>query len=497
MEEETAKPKRVKRYDMIRPLGKGGMGKVYLAMDRIIRRPVAVKLFSLKRMVNPGSPKEKVLRDFFFETQTAGALLHPNIVVIYDVGKTGEILYIVMEFVYGKTLLQHQRSGGVSIQKSLEIAYELALALDYAHSKGVVHRDIKPENIIISTQGVPKITDFGIARFRKHLKKQRHALVGSSRFMSPEQVMGREQDHRVDVYQMGVVLYELLTKQAPFKGQDVHETLTKICTETPVPAGRINPEVTEVIDHIVERCLEKDPDKRFSTAGELAERLGECLKSGVHRGLTFDRDLVDRLKKFQLFAQFTEEELDEMAKAGEFVTCGAGEYVLRENSADSDFFVLLEGNVKVVKGARVLSNFLPGSCFGEIGAFARRRRSASVVAVEDCTLLRINTLLFNQLDPVLQLKMLQIVVRDLANLVISLDTEIMQLTAGAVPREGMVTVCPLCGFDNQAPIEVCPRCSVIPYGYEASPRSAPETLTNEENSSTEEITSTDLTDWAI
>jgi len=206
---------------------------------------------------------------------------------------------------------------------------------------------------------------------------------------------------------------------------------------------------------------------------------------------------VERLKKFQLFAQFTETELDEMAKAGEFVTCGAGEYVIRENSADSDFFVLLEGNVKVVKGARVLSNFLPGSCFGEIGAFARRRRSASVVAVEDCTLLRINTLLFNQLDPALQLKMLQIVVRDLANLVISLDTEIMQLTAGAVPREGMVTVCPLCGFDNEAPIEVCPRCSVIPYGYEASPRSAPETLTGEENSATEEITSGDLTDWAI
>jgi serine/threonine-protein kinase len=154
---------RIKRYDIIRQVGAGGMGQVYLAMDRIIRRPVAIKVFSLEALPGTEIIKERVMRDFFLETQTAGALLHPNIVVIYDVGKKGDLLYMVMEFVYGKTILDHIRTF-FSIKKSIEIIYELVLALDYAHTKGVIHCDIKPENIIVSTQGVPKITDFGIAR---------------------------------------------------------------------------------------------------------------------------------------------------------------------------------------------------------------------------------------------------------------------------------------------------------------------------------------------
>src|SRR5512139_1203555 len=210
--------KRIKRYDIVRRVGEGGMGKVYLGMDRIIRRPVALKLFSLESLPSDGAARDRIIRDFFLEIQTAGALLHPNIVVIHDVGKKGDVLYMVMEFVYGKTLLEHQRYSPFDIRKSVETIYELALALDYAHSRGVIHRDIKPENIMISSQGIPKITDFGIARFRKHLKGQRPSVVGSSRFMAPEQVLRREQDHRVDIYQLGVVLFELLTRQSPFKG---------------------------------------------------------------------------------------------------------------------------------------------------------------------------------------------------------------------------------------------------------------------------------------
>ncbi|MBM3298733.1 MAG: serine/threonine protein kinase, partial [Deltaproteobacteria bacterium] len=217
-ESESAKLKRLKRYDVVRLVGSGGMGKVYLAMDKIIRRPVAIKVFSLDSFREKDPAREKFLHDFFLETQTAGALLHPNIVVIYDVGKKRDLLYMVMEYVFGKTLLEHQRAFTFGIQKSVEMVYELALALDYAHSKGVVHRDIKPENIIVSPQGIPKITDFGIARFQRGLRGHRPAVVGSSRFMAPEQILRLEQDHRVDIYQLGVVLFELLTRQTPFKG---------------------------------------------------------------------------------------------------------------------------------------------------------------------------------------------------------------------------------------------------------------------------------------
>lgn len=459
--------KRLRRYDVVRLVGEGGMGKVYLAMDKIIRRPVAIKVFSLAAVPSEGAAREKFLRDFFLEIQTAGALLHPNIVVMYDVGKKQDLLYMVMEYVYGKTLLEHQRTSLFGIKKSVEIAYELALALDYAHSRGVIHRDIKPENIIISTQGAPKITDFGIARFRQNLKGHRPALVGSSRFMAPEQVLRREQDHRVDIYQLGVLLFELLTRQAAFKGIGPEDIFTKIVTEVLPPPGRINPEVSEILDGIVGRCLDKSPSKRFGTARELADALAECLKSGIHAGILPDEELVRSLRKFELFATFTDEEIRQVANVGEFINCRAGAQIIQENENDSNFFVLLDGNVKVTKRSRILSNFLPGACFGEIGAFARQRRSAAVICQEDSKLLQINALLFKQLDPLLQLKMLQIVVRNLASLVISLDSELMRLSDGeGVSRTP--TVCPVCGFDNQHPIEVCPRCGLIAAAAEES-----------------------------
>jgi eukaryotic-like serine/threonine-protein kinase len=461
---DTDQLKRLKRYEIIRPIGEGGMGKVYLATDKVIRRPVAVKVFSLENLPGPHVTRDRILRDFFLETQTAGALLHPNIVVIYDVGKKADLLYMVMEFVFGKTLLEHQRAGAFSLKKAVETIYELALALEYAHSKGVIHRDIKPENIILSTQGVPKITDFGIARFRKNLKGHRPSLVGSSRFMAPEQVLRREQDHRVDIYQLGLVLFELLTRQSPFKAVSPEATLSKICTEIPPPPGRINPEVPDHLDGIVARCLEKSPVRRFASAKDLADALAAYLRSGTHTGIVPDRELVERLRKFEMFATFSDREIEEVATAGEFVSCKAGEHIIKENESDSNFFVLLEGNVKVVKRSRVLSDFLPGACFGEIGAFARQKRSAGVVAQSDCTLLRINALLFKELEALLQLKILHSVVRNLASLVISLDTELMALTDGRESGRAPV-ICPLCGFDNRAPIEICPRCGVIAATY--------------------------------
>lgn len=462
---------KLRRYDIVRLIGKGARGRVYLGTDRIIRRPVAIKIFSLSEMTDRNHPKEKVMREFFSEIQTAGALLHPNIVVIYDVGMKYDLLYIVMEYVYGKTLLDHQRSAGFSIKKSVEVAYEIAQALDYAHSHGVVHRDIKPENIVLSTSGVPKITDFGIARFHRHLKTDKRYLVGSTRFVAPEQVLQREQDHRVDIYQVGVVLFELLTRKSLFKSSDPSVTFARIAQEEAPPPSSINPEIPPDIDRIVTRCLEKAPSKRFARAKDLADALAGCLKRGIHAGVAPNMEMLKNLTKFELFSRLSEAEMRQVAAVGTFVTCPRGRFIIEENETDSNFFVLVEGSAKVVKRSRVLTNFLPGSCFGEVGAFARHTRHAAVVAETDCTLLQLNAVLFKELDPQLQVHILHTLVRHLSNLVISLDNEIMELTDGKGGRDAAAHVCPLCGFENDAPIDVCGRCGAIPSAFDGASQS--------------------------
>ncbi len=454
-------PKRIKRYEIIRPIGKGGMGRVFLAMDKIIRRPVAIKIFRLTEIEGDVNGKKKALRDFFLETQTAGALLHPNIVVIYDVGKLDKQLYMIMEYVYGRTLLDMHRTSELSVKQIVGVVYEIALALDYAHSKEVVHRDIKPENIIVSFQGAPKITDFGIARFRKHLLAKKESIVGSARFMAPEQILRKDQDHRVDIYQLGVVMYELLTRRSPFKGHNAEETLTKVCAEDPEPLDKFNNEVPKQLSHTVLQCLEKNASKRIQTAQELAHRLGECLKGGGRPPIPKTNDLTDKLRRLEMFTRFSEIEIEELVKASKFISCDPGKPIITEIDSESTFYILLEGNVKVVKKSQIITDFLPGACFGVIGAFARQKRSAVVIAQDHCKLLEINALLFSELSEGVQLKIFKAVVKDMASLIISLDDQIMSLTQHNRVARTLPVICPVCSYNNRGPIEVCPRCHTI------------------------------------
>ncbi|MEW6351320.1 MAG: serine/threonine-protein kinase [Thermodesulfobacteriota bacterium] len=458
-------PPVIGRYEIVRAIGEGGMGRVFLATDKVIGRPVALKLISLAWLPEAGISRDDVIPAYLHEIQTAGALLHPNIVVIFDAGIQDDYFYMVMEFVFGKTLLRLQRSNTFSINKALETVYELALAVEYAHSRSVVHRDIKPENIIVSTQGVPKITDFGIARFKRQLRSGREVLIGSSRFMAPEQVLRHEQDHRVDIYQLGVLLYELLTGKNPFRDDSPEITLSRIRDLVPPPPSLFNPQVEEDIDWIVGKCLEKSPQLRFSSARELADYLAQSMRSGIVGGEPPARDLVQRLRQFEIFSMLSGPEIEELARIGDLVSFSRGEAIIRENESDSNFYVLLDGRVQVQKKSRILTRFLPGACFGEIGAFARQRRAATVVAYEPSKLFRINALLFGQCSPHVQLKVLRMVVRHLANLVISLDDEIVRLAPLDTQAEDREDVCQVCRYHSDSPIEICPQCGVVPSRY--------------------------------
>src|SRR3954453_10782606 len=265
---------RIGRYKIVRELGRGAMGVVYHAIDPNIGRPVAIKTIQLSGMRKP-EEQEKLRERLFREARSAGILSHPGIVTSYDVEQQGELAYIAMEFVDGPTLDQ-VLSDPKPIQqiKLLNVLAQTAVALDYAHQKGIVHRDIKPANIMIARDGQGKITDFGIAKITASDQlTMTGAIVGTPHYMSPEQVQGHPVDGRSDQFSLAVVAYEALTGEKPYTGEHLTTVVYKIVTEEPPPPHRLNPSLSGPIDTVLRKALAKKPDSRFKNCQEFTDSL--------------------------------------------------------------------------------------------------------------------------------------------------------------------------------------------------------------------------------
>lgn len=275
------------RYEVLAILGRGAMGIVYKAADPVLNRIVAVKTINLS--LDPDLRNEYESR-FQQEAKAAGSLSHPAIVTIYDLGKTGDLAYIAMEFLDGQELQDLiSTAQRLPVKQAMSIAAQVAGGLGYAHQHGIVHRDIKPANIMVLKDGVAKITDFGIARMRaSEVRTQTGMRLGSPKYMSPEQVLGQRVDHRTDIFSLGVMLYEMLTGKAPFGGNSLEALMYQTVNTVPLPPSRINPDVPEMLDLILAKMLEKQAGNRYQLAAELASDLRECEK---HYGSTLPTDL--------------------------------------------------------------------------------------------------------------------------------------------------------------------------------------------------------------
>jgi predicted Ser/Thr protein kinase/tetratricopeptide (TPR) repeat protein len=275
--------KKIGRYEIEKTLGRGAMGVVYLARDPIIDRLVALKTL---RVDLDADHAEEFRERFVREARAAGRLNHPGIVTVHDVGEDPEtgLMYIAMEHVEGRDLKQILAAGqALRASEIARIVADVAVALDYAHSLGVVHRDVKPANIILTADGTAKITDFGIARLETSNLTIDGQFIGTPNFMSPEQITGKPVDGRSDIFSLGVVLFTLLTGQRPFGGDTMHEVTLRIVQEpSPIPST-ISAEIPAAFNPIVLKCLEKNPEKRFQTGGELAKVLGALARSLVKR----------------------------------------------------------------------------------------------------------------------------------------------------------------------------------------------------------------------
>jgi hypothetical protein len=261
-------PQRIGRYDIIGKLGHGAMGIVYKATDPRIGRTVAIKTIST---AGTGVDMDQYRERFVIEAKSAGRLNHPGVVSVYDVtdDDAGRPC-LVLEFVEGTTLDRVMSKDLVPLPRALDIVAQVARALDYAHTNGIVHRDVKPANIMLTASGQAKLSDFGIAKMEGTTMTIAGQILGTPAFMSPEQCTGSALDRRSDIFSLGTVLYMLATGTKPFSGDTFTAVAYQVVHTAPLPASQVKPALPVEIDRIIAKCLAKNVAERYGTAGELA-----------------------------------------------------------------------------------------------------------------------------------------------------------------------------------------------------------------------------------
>ena len=273
----------ISHYQLVREIGRGGMGVVYLANDTRLNRQVALKLL-LEKLTKDANR----VRRFQREARAVSALNHPNIITIYEVGQTTESggeHFIAAEFVDGQTLREKCKSGGLALSQALDVLMQTCAALTSAHEAGIIHRDIKPENIMLRPDGIVKVLDFGLAKLieqaprsdKEHydarLTTQPGVVMGTASYMSPEQARGMDVDARSDLFSLGVVMYELLTGQAPFTGETTADVLAALLLGEPRPLNKFSPKLPAALQDIINRCLSKSVEERYQSAREISDAL--------------------------------------------------------------------------------------------------------------------------------------------------------------------------------------------------------------------------------
>ena len=309
------------RYEIIEKIGNGGMATVYKARCLVLKRFVAVKILREEYTTD-----NEFIKRFNTEAESAASLIHPNIVSVYDVGKEGNLYYIVMELVKGKTLKEIiVEDGKMGWKWSVRIAKQIASALEKAHRNNIVHRDIKPHNIIITEEGVAKVTDFGIAKAVSNSTITAFGTtIGSVHYFSPEHARGGFTDAKSDLYSLGVVLYEMVTGKVPFDADTPVSVALKHMQEKPTEPIILNPSIPQSLNDLIMKAMEKDPNMRYNTATEMLQDLDRILKSpegGISKNTVADdrtqrivinenrgkKEEVKTNKKFAKIRKFLEE----------------------------------------------------------------------------------------------------------------------------------------------------------------------------------------------
>ena len=403
------------KYIITRELGKGGSGTVYLCHDPYHKRDVALKLYANDAHLSEEQQRIRK-RLFFNEAHLAGMLQHPNILPINDAGEEDGKCYVVMEYVRGGQPLSAfcQPQNLLPVRKIVEIVFKCAKALDYAHRKGVIHRDIKPSNILMTADGDVRIVDFGVAHNPVAELTPMSGLVGSPSYMAPEQVREERITNQTDIYALGVLMYELLTGKRPFYGENLSSLIHQILQSTPIPPHRLRAEVTETLEQIIDKAMQKDPAKRYRSALELSIALtGAFNDLGRMAREVAEQERFNMVRRLSFFSEFSYPEVWEVLNASKWETHDKGESIIVEGEIDESFFIIVSGEVIVTKGGKPLGRLQEGDCFGEMGYLSKTERTATVTSDQGVAVMRVNSTLIEQASMPCQLRFHKVFLRTL------------------------------------------------------------------------------------
>ena len=333
------------RYETLEVLGQGAMGIVYKARDRALDRVVAIKTIHPDQAAL-GSDFSGITERLYQEATAAARLNHPGIVTVYDVTLTAGVPYVVMEYFKGRTLSDLLSEGALTPQKAGHVILQVCRALEYAHAQGVIHRDVKSSNIMVDAGWRVKLADFGVARVVDKQSTRTGVMIGTPAYMSPEQAQGAAADARSDLFSLGVVLYETLTGQKPFPGEDVVKVLDEVLHLDPIPARERNFAVSPALDAVVRRVMSKEPQDRYPDAAAFADALSQALPPDVPIlnliGRTDLRLLIGVLARCRAFVSNDSGAMHLAAAAGVPVTAIFGPTNERATAPLGEHDVLLE-----------------------------------------------------------------------------------------------------------------------------------------------------------
>ncbi|MCZ6664595.1 MAG: serine/threonine-protein kinase [Gammaproteobacteria bacterium] len=422
-------PENLGKYNVISEIDRGSMGTVYLGHDPYIDRNVAIKVAHPEQL-NDEEGGDRFRKMFFNEAHTAGRLTHPNIIGIYDAGVDGDTCYIVMELVEGgETLKKFCRQDNLlPIEKVVETVFKCAKALDYAHKQGVIHRDIKPTNILVTKDGDVKIGDFSIAHLSKmdSTDTMPMGLVGSPRYMSPEQVSEDYITSQTDLFSLGIVMYELLAGKHPFAAETFSRLVQRILNEDPPAVQQFRTDIPNSLVKILNKALAKSRDDRYQMGMELASELSIAFDALLERPEEniSEQEQFQAVKQLDFFEGFPDAEIWEIVRAGKWQDYRDRDEIIVEGELDDSFYIIVKGQVWVQKGGKDLRALMAGDCFGEMGYLAKTKRSATIAATGATSLLKVNSTVISQVSLNCQVRFLKVFLRTLIHR-LSVTTEKM------------------------------------------------------------------------